>query len=94
MNNLEPLATLSIQDTEKPQTKQPPSTKNKQKQTNIQTNKKYATQHRKAKKKMNMTDAGKPLCSGRVSRFCSRCDTRCVSPVTNPVISHKWGNER
>jgi hypothetical protein len=43
MNNLEPLATLSIQDTEKPQTKQPPSTKNKQKQTNIQTNKKYAT---------------------------------------------------
>jgi hypothetical protein len=47
MNNLEPLATLSIQDTEKPQTKQPPSTENKKKQTNIQTNKKYATQHRK-----------------------------------------------
>jgi hypothetical protein len=66
----------------------------KQKQTNIQTNKKYATQHRKAKKKMNMTDAGKPLCSGRVSRFCSMCDTRCFSPVTNPVYTisayHHW----
>jgi hypothetical protein len=72
----------------------PPPQKIKQKQTNIQTNKKYATQHRKAKKKMNNTDAGKPLCSGRVNRFCSMCDTRCVTLATNPVISHKLGNER
>jgi hypothetical protein len=22
------------------------------------------------------------------------CDTRCVTLATNPVISHKWGNQR
>ena len=28
-------------------------------------------------------------CSGRVSSSCSTSETRCVNPVTNPVISHE-----
>ena len=29
------------------------------------------------------------MCSGRVTNFCSTCDTRLVTLVTNPVISHE-----
>ena len=28
----------------------------------------------------------------KVSSSCSTCDTCCVTLITNPVISHKWGN--
>ena len=31
--------------------------------------------------------------SGRVGSSCSTSDTRCVNLVTNPVLSHEWGND-
>ena len=33
---------------------------------------------------------GKISCSGRVISSCSTCDTRSVTFVKNPVISHEW----
>jgi hypothetical protein len=33
------------------------------------------------------------MCSGRVGRSCSTSDTRRVNLVTNPVISHEWGED-
>ena len=36
---------------------------------------------------------GEVGCSGRVNSSCSTCGTRCFSLV-NPVINHKWGNDR
>jgi len=33
-------------------------------------------------------------CSGRTSSSYSTCDTRCVTLVANPVISHEWGKVR
>jgi hypothetical protein len=37
---------------------------------------------------------GELMCSGRVSSSCSTGGTRRVNLVTNPVISHEWGNDR
>jgi hypothetical protein len=34
------------------------------------------------------------MCSGSVSSSCSTCGTRCVTLVTNTMISHWWGMER
>jgi hypothetical protein len=44
---------------------------------------------------MNLTKHwGEPRCSGRVSSSCSTSDTRRVTLITNPVISHERGKER
>jgi hypothetical protein len=37
---------------------------------------------------------GELRCSGRVSNSCSTSGTRRVNLVTNPMISHEWGNDR
>jgi hypothetical protein len=34
------------------------------------------------------------MCSERSSSFCTACDTRHVTHVTNPVISHEGGKDR
>ena len=36
---------------------------------------------------------GELRCCGRVSISCSSSDTHLVSLVTNPVISHEWGED-
>jgi hypothetical protein len=37
---------------------------------------------------------GELRCSGRVSSSCSSHGTHRVNLVTNPVISHEWGNDK
>ena len=36
---------------------------------------------------------GELRCSGRVSSSCATCNTRRVTIVINPVISHEWGKD-
>jgi hypothetical protein len=37
---------------------------------------------------------GELRCSGRVDSSCSTSDTHRVTVVTNPMISHEWGQDR
>jgi len=62
----------------------------------IQKDKQRSTKHgHKTKDRVTRTPlkTGDELgCSWKVSSFCSIIGTRRVNLVTNPVISHKWGN--
>jgi hypothetical protein len=63
----------------------------------VQKEKQWSTKHTyKTKDRVTRTPlkTGSELrCSGRVGSSCSTSDTCHVNLVTNPLISHEWGND-
>jgi hypothetical protein len=55
---------------------------------------KHATNIKDRVTRNPLKSRGELVCSGRVSSSCSTSGTRRVNLVTNPVISHEWGQDR